>query len=403
MRGKELYEKITDIDDEIISQNCDDVKSKKPAYFKWLAVAACLSVIISLATFYNGNKIQIDPYLPILTLDTEFSGDMGFEGYMAWNIEDLTNANPWSEDMNLTHLPVIENKLTYNQMQQVVNPDFNLMESLLKEAAQNLGMDIENLPITNDVPDEETKKAITEKLTTGGGEVPEGYFDVSRLFIEDEIYKVEVDTTYTVCVDFKTPIKLPAEYNFTHHATFDETYAVAEYLKEKYADFIGTKNPAINISGGDFNIDAQQSYAISFYKKDTDNVQNILNYHFNTVQFYCNDDGKLFLARKYYTDLGKIVGDYPIINTKEALNLLQNGNYITTVPQNFEGTEYVRKVELIYRTGTMEKLFMPYYRFYVELPNMKRENGLNSYGAYYVPAVEGQYIKNMPVWDGGFN
>lgn len=62
-----------------------------------------------------------------------------------------------------------------------------------------------------------------------------------------------------------------------------------------------------------------------------------------------------------------------------------------------------RKIDYVYRTSTTEKLFMPYYRFYVEFPDMKHENGLNDYGAYYVPAVEGRYIENMPVWDGSFN
>ncbi len=45
---------------------------------------------------------------------------------------------------------------------------------------------------------------------------------------------------------------------------------------------------------------------------------------------------------------------------------------------------------------------MPYYRFYVELPEEKRA-GLNNYGAYYVLAVEKEYLTNMPVWDGSFN
>jgi len=40
----------------------------------------------------------------------------------------------------------------------------------------------------------------------------------------------------------------------------------------------------------------------------------------------------------------------------------------------------------------------------VELPEAERtEDGLKDYGAYYVPAVEGKYIANMPKWDGGFN
>ncbi len=401
MRGKDLYEKITGIDDEIISDTVNVGKSRKPIYFKWVAAAACFVIIISVISFLNRNKVITDPNLPMLSINTGFSEGMGYEGYMAHDITDLINANPWNEDMKLTHLPVIKNKLTFKEMQKAENPDYDLMERLLKETAQSFGMDTANIPITNDdVPDEETKKVIIAKF---GGEVPEGYFDIGRLFIEDENYKIEVDTSYTVKVDFKLPIKLPSTYNFTYYATYGETYKVAEYLKEEYAEFIGMKNPVINISGGDFNIYAEQSYGISFYEEGSDNIRSILNYHFNTVDFYCNDDGALFLARKYYTDLSDVVGEYPIIDTKEALVLLENGNYITTVPQEFEGAEYVKKVELVYRTNITEKLFMPYYRFYVELPDMKHENGLNDYGAYYVPAVKGQYIENMPVWDGSFN
>lgn len=45
---------------------------------------------------------------------------------------------------------------------------------------------------------------------------------------------------------------------------------------------------------------------------------------------------------------------------------------------------------------------MPYYRFYVELPE-EESDGMKTYGAYYVPAVEEKYISNMPLWDGSFN
>jgi hypothetical protein len=227
MRGKDLYEKITGLDNDIISENFDERKAKKRMYLQLFAAAACFAIIISVVFILHQDKVEITPDLPMLTLDTDFSGAMGFEGYMAWSIADLTNANPWNEDMNLTHLPVIENQLIFNQMEQ----DFNLMKRLLKEAAQNLGMNVENLPITNDAPDEETKKAITEKHSAVGGKVPEGCFDISRLFMEDEKYKVEVDTKYTVRVDFKTPIKLPEEYNFTHYATYDETYAVQKFKR----------------------------------------------------------------------------------------------------------------------------------------------------------------------------
>ena len=52
---------------------------------------------------------------------------------------------------------------------------------------------------------------------------------------------------------------------------------------------------------------------------------------------------------------------------------------------------------------------MPYYKFYVELPEEKEVTDskgdieMKTYGAYYVPAVESRYISNMPVYDGTFN
>lgn len=401
MRGKDLFEKITNIDNEIITKKADINKKRKSVYIKWIGLAACFAIVVSVVALYNANETNIDPNLPILTLNNDLGGSMGFEGYLAYDIEDLVNANPWSENISLTHLPVINNKLTYNNNPATQNPDYTFMETLLKDTARSLGMEVDSLPITNDIPDAETQKEITDKF---GGEVPEGYFNIGRLFIENENYKVEINTSYTTTVDFKTPAKIPSEYNLAYNATYDEIYEVAEYLKEEYAEFIGMENPIINISGGDFNIYAEQSYSISFFESDSDIAQSILNYHFNGVTFACNDNGELFIARRYYTDLSDIVGEYPIINVEEATSLLENGNYITTVPQEFLGIEYIRKVELVYRNNSTEKIFMPYYRFYVELPEYKHEDtGLNDYGAYYVPAIEGQYIKNMPMWDGGFN
>ena len=67
------------------------------------------------------------------------------------------------------------------------------------------------------------------------------------------------------------------------------------------------------------------------------------------------------------------------------------------------GEGYIAKAELIYRVGALEEMLIPYYRFYVLLPDMDRDNGLHCYGAYYVPAVAEEYIANMPVYDGRFN
>lgn len=46
MRGKDLFEKITNIDDEIIKKTDDIRKKRKPMYIKWVAVAACLCLTV---------------------------------------------------------------------------------------------------------------------------------------------------------------------------------------------------------------------------------------------------------------------------------------------------------------------------------------------------------------------
>lgn len=157
--------------------------------------------------------------------------------------------------------------------------------------------------------------------------------------------------------------------------------------------------------GGDYSkydTKLQQEYQIEFYDKGENDVDAIINYNFNQFAFDCDDNGKFYLASICQPDLSKKMGDYPIINTKKAKELLLKGNYITTVPYKIPGENFIAKVELVYRTGAREEYFMPYYCFYVELPEEERD-GLKTYGAYYVPAVEKEYLTNMPLWDGSFN
>ena len=68
------------------------------------------------------------------------------------------------------------------------------------------------------------------------------------------------------------------------------------------------------------------------------------------------------------------------------------------------GEAYIRKVELVYRTGVYDEYFMPYYRFYVELlVEAPAVDGMNHLAAYYVPAVAEEYLAPLSTWDGRFN
>lgn len=334
----------------------------------------------------------------------DINGAMGFEGYMAYDISELVSANPWREDAAITTLPVYKNPITYNEQLNASGADFDKMRELLIEIAGRMGVDTNEVTVTVDAPDEATTQEIAEKLQGVGDTVSDGYFDPSiSLMIETEGMQIKIDQNMTVEIRFDPAVSLPSEYHFTDHASYEDISDVAEYLKTEYKDLIGFDDPQINIYGGDYNIYSEQGYDIEFFDANGGDTEQIINYNFNRVAFYCDYEGKLFLARVFRPDLSELVGDYPIITPEEAAELLSNGSYVTSVPYEMPGMEYVKKVELVYRTGIMEEYYMPYYRFYIELPEVERDGEMKTYGAYYVPAVSGEYISDIPTWNGSFN
>lgn len=382
MNSKTFSQAMNQIDSRYIQEalHCQKI-ARRPLWLKRIAIAACLAIAISIgAVFLSQQGQETAPRLPMLSVSEHTAEGMGFEGYMAYSASQLVDANPWSENPDISALPVYRNPLTRGEDGIAANVDFHKMRVSLLELAERLGLDTEKLTIADDAQDiNPTVTAEADGLT------------------------IEVDETMTATVSFDPAVSLPDGYNFTDYAPYEDAAAAAEYLKTKYRDVMGFDNPQANIRGGDYTFDARQAYSIEFFNGDENPIQRMVDYNFNQVQFCCDDEGNLSLMRIYQPDLSQKAGDYPIITSGQARKLLAKGNYLTTVPCEMPGLEYVKKTELIYRTGKYEAYYMPYYRFYVELPEELQENGLKTYGAYYVPAVEPTYISNMPTWDGRFN
>lgn len=403
MKTEKLLNAIGKTDDNLIYGAVNDAKTKKKnIWIKWSAAAAFLAFVIFSVTQFipKSNFMEELPKLPMLSISETSSEAMGFEGYMAYEISELVNANPWNENMEISTLPVYQNPLSYDENFIEHGADFTIMKTYLLEVANRLGMDTDNLPISDNTPSAEEQAAVLEKTN---GDIPDGYFNPTAVIAEKNGIEIEVDASLTAKITFDPAVTLPDGYVFSYDSSYDDIASVAEYLKETYKDLLGMDNPQINIYGGDYNIDLQQSYKIEFYNAANNLTDLILNYNFNRTAFYCDENGDLYMARIFQPNLSKKVADYPIISAEEAKELLLNGNYITTVPYEMPGENYIAKRELVYRTSKHEKYYMPYYRFYVELPDMKKDNGIKLYGVYYVPAVNKAYITDMPIWDGSFN
>lgn len=360
-------------------------------YVKSIMAAACivLAAVTGFAFYLQTGKREPRPDLPLLTIRFGRGTGMGYEGYMAHDVSELVSANPWKESMKIDTLPVYKNTLEMEGMLPKGGTDRERMGEILEEICSRFQIDPEGLEIHEQ----------------------EDYGEITRISVETEKLEISVGFDMTATVSFKQLQTLPEEYHFTNHSAYEEVVAAGNYLMKEYRDVIKMEDPRMNVSGGGYNSSGEQSFELKFFEGGEKIEDQIVRYHFQTVRFYgaiSETESGFRTVRFWFQDLSQKIGDYPILTVKEARKLLEKGEYFTSVPWEMPGRKYVKKVELVYRTGPMEDYFLPYYRFLVELPEEKEpeeleESGFKDYGAYYVPAVERSYIQDISVYDGGFN
>ncbi len=378
MSSERLLMAMTDINDKLIidAEKHISVRPKtKQAIVRVASIVAGMVLLFGYSMMKWGGRFS-DDTLPNLTLSGENSGAWGYEGYMAYDIADLVNANPWQEEVAVATLPVYQNTLLRDNEPLPLDD----MQALLLETASRLSLDANKFK-NGQVEDDDVE------MTLVG---------------EAEGVRIAVDTSLGVRIDFEQAVALPSEYHFSHFSTYQELCLVADYLQSEYRSLIGFADPQVNIHDGDYTIYGEQVYHLEFFNNAATFVETFLNYHFERIGFYCDDEGRLSSIRLFRYDLSKKMGDYPLITTSEAKQALLQGRYITSVPHDLTGAETIAKVELVYRTGRREKYYLPYYRFYVEIPDHGNRAPLKDYGAYYVPAVQEQYL-DVATWDGSFN
>lgn len=378
MRSERLFQIMNELDTDLIN-SAENIspKHRKP-YLPALATAASLFLLVGISSYLYINRP--DPSLPKLEVAFTPNDGLGFANYEAYDISELVNNNPWTEDCTLTTLPVFRNRHPVDGAGVLIEHDWEYIESSLYRVAGYFG--ITELDYLHTLIDPVT--AEVDGLT----------------------FKIYHPDTISVFLD--PAWEIPEEYRLEdYRSTYEEAYALAEYLPTAYPELFPMENPTINVWGGDYgnsDTDYWQSYHISYYEKTSDEMQNILNYNFNQITFYFDHEGNLDIYRENQIDMRDLLGYYPIISADEAQKLLCRGYYGTSISGKFPGEKYIVKRELVYRNNLMQDIYIPYYAFYVELPDETGRNGQTCFGLYYVPAVEGKYIEDYPqVWNIHFN
>ncbi len=392
MKPEHISDALGQLSDEVIEET-DQVRDRKkaPRWYIW-AAAACLCVVIAgaaiLPRVLPGEGQKAPDGLPMLEISMD-SGGMGFEGLIYYDFSEMENGNPWHEGMELPTLPVFRNN-SYSEVGEPIGLSTAEMEQKIRAAARALELEV-----------------------TGMAQHRDGYYteEVTRIIGYTGGVEIEAEADGTVTVHFDTKTQdgppLPEEYRFEYHNLSDqEAEEVLDYLIGQYAALLNFQQPQKAIFR-DRNIYGDLGVDYRVYDAAGDDVEDILNYSFRQADFAPNDAGNLMLIR-LYDELActEKLGDYPLISLEEARQALLEGQYITTVPYDFPGEDKVYGGELVYRGSRTEQVFIPYYRFYAdvseEFPNWE-DSSLKDYGAYYVPAVEHQYLKPGWQWDGSFN
>ncbi len=447
MKSEKLMDYIGQIDDSIIVEadvHSTKINPAKRPWIKWVSVVAVAAACLIVAVPFLLNRTQpTNPVdfsgLPKLAVNTEFEA-IGFEGYLAYDVSELQNGNPWTENNDLTTMPVFTSPNEYDSAGAPI--DGLSPEEMLAEAekiADLFGLEITSLytePTLEQIEqikqelkaaqasEEEVRQNTSVYRATaecsGAGIVvqKDGHILLTltpeTADLVKEIEKLSIYDSFTIFFEYGyetigdtmygVGFPLPDGYSFTFDNTSNEqAMEITQYLFSQYGAFTEITTPGYDLSADYTYRGVLTRLNTSVFENAGNLTERILNYHFNRLYFNATDLGGLGGISYIKTNLSQKIGDYPIITAEEARKLLLENHYITTVPEALPSEEYIAHVELVYRTSRRDSVFMPYYKFLVEMPTMERENGLKTFGAFYVPAVQSEFLENMPLWDGSFN
>jgi hypothetical protein len=109
-----------------------------------------------------------------------------------------------------------------------------------------------------------------------------------------------------------------------------------------------------------------------------------------------SDSTAMLMLQTIPDDVHRVfMGNYAVITEEEAILRLVEGQYFNAVVASHPTREQIAHVELVYVTA-QQRVFMPFFRFYTEMPpDFRRagmEQGMQYFGIYYVAAVRDEFF-----------
>ncbi len=313
--------------------------------------------------------VEVDPNLEKIQYPDDISdgGGWGFEGFELKDISEYHDGNPYNENMDLRIMPVLKNNIK--------NPDREKMTEYLKNTAERLGVDFNSLELTAEY---EVKKDMIIHMT-------------ASVYGENSDLRVSISDDYTVGFFFNGGVGIPLPEGYNKCNTPAQREKTAVFLLEHYGI------PLQNLKAPVTNIYVEGS-SIGFYDKGETDAETILNYELNSSWFGVDEKGNLTVLWIDSTEGCEKLGDYPVISAEQARSRLLDGHYLSSYGNGFDMKyEDIAYTEITYRRDRSCDYILPYYRFLVKLPYDENEIGLDTYVAFYVPAVSEEYFADPSI------
>ena len=278
--------------------------------------------------------------------------------------------NPWRADYNLEYMPVFRNH--FHSWPAEIAQHEGLSANML--SAEEMTQIAKDIIIALGYEVERVSDLLPALHIVGGHEKYRSIIAVSGNI------EVAVGRNGLVRVRFLDGLALPDGMIFSWNQPQDEAI---EYLTEKFAPALGME-------------------IRTFENTSDDIIERILDYHFNTIRFLPNLNGKLGeIERPLLIDivLSDKVGYFPIITPEEAIELmlLDQGVWPFRIENESVPTrEYIIDIQLVYFTSPLGRAqvqkFAPWYSILFISP------AWSNYTHYYVPAIRADYLEANSAW-----
>lgn len=345
-------------------------------------------------------KISKDDYtknfkLPLYNIYEALLNDIDeAKVYLAENINDFKNENPWNENIQIDNLPIFINKYSQTETGLFEHLNINKTENLkiMKNQILKIGKSFNvNIEENN----------ILKTIKNKNGQETICGFDKNindnciKIFYETNKIRISVNGDLSASVEFLEPLSLPSGYGYGIYPTYEQINSTGNYIKNNYKNLLMMENPTVDICKKGYDTYKNQIYSLEFYEKGQDTKNSIINYGLKRVRVYCNNNSITYIRFSNF-ELTDKLGDYPIISAKKARETAVKANLHNPFFNNPDSQNDIIKTELTYLEYQGQELLMPFYKIYVKLQNENYANskdlGLTEYSVCYIPAVDEKYL-----------